>query len=238
MINFDFKYITSVTIRKVEALLHFITDFGWIAVVAVIFAESGLMVGFFLPGDSLLFVSGTLVQQEIFNVNIWLFIACLYIAAVCGNSSGYLIGRKFGRKLFNRPNSRFLRQEYLREAEKFYEKNGPKAIVIAMFVPVVRAFSPVVAGIAHMPYKRFITYNMSGAAIWIGSFTLLGYFAGGLIKQLGINVEVAALIVIVLSTLPGLMHVLREPEKRAKLVHYSKRIVKRKKTTSTSKSGE
>ncbi len=214
---------------KVEALLHLITEFGWIAVVAVIFAESGLMVGFFLPGDSLLFISGTLVQQQIFNVNIGLFVACLYIAAVCGNSLGYLIGRKFGRKLFNRPNARFLRKEYLEEAEKFYEKNGPKATVIAMFVPVVRAFSPVVAGIAHMPYKKFVAYNLGGAAVWVGGFTLLGYFAGGLIKQLGINVEVAALIVIFLSLLPGIVHLLREPEKRAKIIHHTKQIVRRNK---------
>ncbi len=208
-----------------EALLHFITHFGWLAVLAVIFAESGLMVGFFLPGDSLLFVSGTLVQRDIFKVDIWVFVICLFLAAVIGNSLGYGIGKKFGRKLFTRPDSRFFRHEYLVQAEKFYEKNGSKAIMIAMFVPIVRAFSPVVAGIAHMPYRKFITFNLIGAAIWISTFTLLGYYAGNIIEQLGINVEIAALVVIFLSLLPGIIHVLQQPEYRQKAKAQAKRII-------------
>lgn len=211
-----------------EGLLHFITQFGWLAVVLVIFAESGLMVGFFLPGDSLLFVAGTLVQQGVFSVNIWLFITCLFLAAVSGNSLGYLIGRKYGRKLFSRPNNRFFRIEFLVEAEKFYKKNGPKAVIIAMFVPVIRAFSGVAAGIAHMPFKRFITYNITGAAIWVGGFVLLGYFAGGVIEQLGINVELAVLIVIFLSFLPIIIHTLRRPEYRSQIAHQALKIIRRK----------
>ncbi len=212
-----------------EALLHFITDWGWLAVVLVIFAESGLMVGFFLPGDSLLFVAGTLVQQGIFHINIFLFAALLFLAAVTGNSLGYVIGRKFGRKLFQNPNNRFFRQEFLEQAEVFYEKNGPKAVVLAMFVPIIRAFSPVVAGIAHMQYRTFVTFNLIGAAIWTIGFSMLGYFAGGLIERLGINIEIAALIVIFLSTLPGVIHILKEPENRAKIKHHAKRIVTRRK---------
>ncbi len=203
--------------KSVEALLHLITHFGWLAVLAVIFAESGLMVGFFLPGDSLLFISGTLVERGIFKVDIWAFIICLFIAAVLGNSLGYAIGKKFGRKLFTRPDSRFFRHEYLMQAEKFYEKNGSKTIILAMFVPIVRAFSPVVAGIAHMPYRKFITFNIIGAALWIGIFTLLGYYAGNIIEKLGINIELAALIVIFLSLLPGIIHVLQQPEYRTKI---------------------
>lgn len=191
------------------------------------------MVGFFLPGDSLLFVSGTLVQQGIFTINIWVFVACLFIAGASGNSLGYYLGKRFGRKLFSRPNSRFFRKEYLAEAEKFYEKNGPKAIVIAMFVPVVRAFSPVVAGIAHMPYKKFIAYNLTGVTLWVGGFTLLGYFAGGVIEKLGINIELTVVAVILLSSLPGIVHVLREPTYRAHIAHHARRITKRKKTDST-----
>lgn len=213
-----------------EALLHLITSWGWIAVVLVIFAESGLMVGFFLPGDSLIFVAGTLVQQGIFTINIYLFAALLFSAAVIGNSTGYMIGRKFGRKLFQKPGSRIFRPEYLEQAEKFYEANGPKAVVLAMFVPVVRAFSPVVAGIAHMPYRTFVTFNVIGALIWTGGFVFLGYFAGGIIEQLGINIEVAALIVIILSTLPGVAHVLKEPENRAKIKHHAKRFMSRGKS--------
>lgn len=212
-----------------EALLHLITSWGWIAVVLVIFAESGLMVGFFLPGDSLLFVAGTLVQQGIFSINIGLFAALLFAAAVIGNTTGYSIGRKFGRRLFSRPNSRFFRQEYLAQAETFYEANGPKAVVLAMFVPVIRAFSPVVAGIAGMPYRTFLTFNLIGAFIWTFGFVMLGYFAGGLITQLGINIEVAALLVIFLSLLPGVAHILKNPENRTKLKHHATRIVKRQK---------
>ena len=209
-------------------LLNAITHIGWIAVLIVIFAESGLMVGFFLPGDSLLFIAGTLVQQGIFHINIFVFVVCLFVAAVAGNSTGYFLGRKFGRKLFNRPNSRFFRQEYLLEAEKFYEKNGSKAIVIAMFVPIVRAFAPVVAGIAHMPFQKFALFNILGAAVWVSSFTLLGYFAGDVIERTGVNIEAAALIVIFLSLLPGIIHLMKEPENRAKLKHHARKIVRRK----------
>lgn len=229
-----FYYSTSAsvaydTIREMEGLLHVITHWGWIAVVLVIFAESGLMVGFFLPGDSLLFIAGTLVHQHVFPINIFAFVALLFVAAVIGNSCGYYIGQKFGRKLFRRPNSRFFRQEYLAQAEKFYETNGSKAVVMAMFVPIIRAFSPVVAGIARMPYRTFLVFNLVGAAIWTGGFTLVGYFAGGIIEKLGINIEVAALIVIFVSLLPGLAHVLKEPENRAKIKHHAKRIATRKK---------
>ena len=212
-----------------EALLEFITHFGWVAVVAVIFAESGLMVGFFLPGDSLLFVSGTLVQQGIFDVNIGVFIACLFLAAVSGNSTGYLIGRKVGRRLFRRPDSRFFRQEYLREAEVFYEKHGPKTIVLAMFVPIVRAFTPVVAGIADMPYQKFVLFNVMGAAIWTSSLTLLGYFAGDLIHRMGINIEVAVIVIILLSLLPGIVHLLQDPNRRQAVKHRVRSTIRRKK---------
>ena len=210
-----------------EGLLNLITGFGWLAVLIVIFAESGLMVGFFLPGDSLLFIAGTLVQQQIFHINIYLFVALLFVAAVAGNSTGYYLGTKFGRRLFRKPDSRFFRQEFLEQAEKFYEKNGSKAIVLAMFVPIVRAFSPVVAGIAHMPYRVFVTFNVIGAFIWTSIFTLLGYFAGNVIEQLGINIEVAALIIIFLSLLPGVAHVLSEPENRAKIKHHAKKQLNR-----------
>lgn len=216
-------------IEAVEALLHLITNYGWMAVLAVIFAESGLMVGFFLPGDSLLFVSGTLVNQGIFTINIFLFVALLWLAAVIGNSTGYYIGRKFGRKLFLSDGNRFFRPELLLQAEEFYEKHGSKTIIIAMFVPIVRAFAPVVAGIAKMPYQRFLAFNIGGAFVWTASFTFLGYAAGDVIKQLGINIEVAALIIIFLSLLPGIVHVLSKPENRAKVKAHALRVLLRKK---------
>lgn len=202
-----------------EALLEFITHFGPYAVAAVIFAETGLMVGFFLPGDSLLFTAGFLVQQQVFSIDINLFALLLFMASVAGNSTGYLFGHRVGRRLFRREDSRFFRQEYLRRAEEFYEKHGSKTIILAMFVPIVRTFTPIVAGISHMNYRKFLLYNVIGAAIWIGSFTYLGYYAGSYIRAAGINIEVAALIIIALSLMPGVIHVLKEPERRAAVRH-------------------
>jgi len=203
-----------------EALLEFITHFGPYAVAAVIFAETGLMVGFFLPGDSLLFTAGFLVQQEIFAVNIHLFVAMLFVASVIGNSTGYLFGHRVGRRLFKREDSRFFRQEYLQKAEDFYEKHGSKTIILAMFVPIIRTFTPIVAGISSMNYQKFLLFNVIGAVIWTGGFTYLGYFAGSYIKAAGINIEVAALIIITLSLLPGIIHVLKEPEHRTRIKHH------------------
>lgn len=202
-----------------EALLQFITHFGPYAVAAVIFAETGLMVGFFLPGDSLLFTAGFLVQQQVFAINIHLFVALLFIASVLGNSTGYFFGHRVGRKLFRREDSRFFRQEYLLRAEEFYEKHGSKTIILAMFVPIVRTFTPIVAGISSMNYQKFLMFNVIGAALWTGSFTYLGYFAGSYIRAAGINIEAAALIIIALSLLPGVIHVLKEPERRASIGH-------------------
>lgn len=210
-----------------EALLHAILQFGWIAVVLVIFAESGLMVGFFLPGDSLLFTAGFLVQQNIFHINIWLLVLFCFIAAVAGNSLGYFIGNKIGPKLFKQEGSRFFRPEYLLQAEEFYKKHGHKTIVLAMFVPVVRAFTPVVAGIAKMEYRTFVTFNILGAALWTGIFLLLGFYAGDFLKKAGINIEVAALLIIFLSILPGIIHVIKQPEHRAKLRARVKRALPR-----------
>lgn len=210
-----------------EALLEFITHFGPYAVAAVIFAETGLMVGFFLPGDSLLFTAGFLVQQQIFDINIHAFVLLLFCASILGNNTGYLFGHRVGRKLFKREDSRFFRQEYLQKAEEFYEKHGSKTIILAMFVPIVRTFTPIVAGISGMNYRRFLLFNLIGATIWIGGFTYLGYFAGSYIKAAGINIEVAALIIIALSLLPGVIHVLKEPEQRARIKHHVSKAHKR-----------
>lgn len=212
---------------EMEALLEFITHFGPYAVAAVIFAETGLMVGFFLPGDSLLFTAGFLVQQELFAINIHLFVAMLFVASIVGNSTGYLFGHRVGRRLFKREDSRFFRREYLQKAEDFYEKHGSKTIILAMFVPVVRTFTPIVAGISGMNYQRFLLFNVIGAAIWTGGFTYLGYFAGSYIKAAGINIEAAALIIIALSLLPGVIHVLKQPERRARIKHHVRTVHKR-----------
>lgn len=187
------------------------------------------MVGFFLPGDSLLFITGTLLQSGVFNIPLYIILPILFLATVLGNTTGYLIGKRLGRKLFERPNSRLFKKEYLIMAEKFYEKNGTKTIVLAMFIPIIRAFAAVVAGIANMPYRIFITFNTLGAFIWVTTFVLLGFYAGKVIEALGINIELAALIIIFISLLPGFIHVLGQEENRRKIAtHVKKRVPRRK----------
>ncbi len=209
-----------------EALLNAITGLGIFAVLFVIYAESGLLIGFLFPGDSLLFTSGFLVQQGIFHINIHLFAFLLFIAAALGESTGYFFGKKVGRKLFERENSRFFRKENLVRTEAFYEKHGPIAIVLACFVPIIRTFVPIVAGVSKMSYRQFVPYNIIGALTWTASFTYLGFFAGKVLKQMGINVEIAALIIIFLSISPMLWHALKEPARRKALWDGTKREVR------------
>ena len=203
-----------------EVLLNFITGLGVLAVLFVIYAESGLLIGFLFPGDSLLFTAGFLVQQSIGSfgaISIHLFAFLLFLCALLGQQTGYLFGKKVGRKLFDRPNSRFFRKENLVRTEAFYEKYGPIAIVLACFVPIIRTFVPIVAGVSKMTYRQFLPYNIIGAFLWTYSFTYLGYYAGKVLHDMGINVEVAALIIIFLSISPMLWHTLHTKEKRANL---------------------
>ena len=209
-----------------EVLLNFITGLGVIAVLFVIYAESGLLIGFLFPGDSLLFTAGFLVQQGIGsfgNISIHLFAFLLFLCALLGQQTGYFFGKKVGRKLFERPNSRFFRKENLVRTEQFYEKYGPLAIVLACFVPIVRTFVPIVAGVSKMTYRQFLPFNIAGAFLWTYSFTYLGYYAGKVLHDIGINVEIAALIIIFLSISPMLWHALHTKEKRANLWAGTKR---------------
>ena len=179
-ILFTFGAIGYLTIEHygLEALITLVSVPG---IAAIIFAESGLLIGFFLPGDSLLFTAGFLVQTGIIKFNIHLLVAILFIAAVLGDNVGYSFGRKFGRKLFERKNSVLFHSENLQRAEAFYQKHGPKTIVIARFVPVVRTFAPIVAGISHMHYRTFVIYNMVGGFLWAVGLTYFGYLAGNVI---------------------------------------------------------
>lgn len=210
---------------KVEAILEFITHLGWMAVLATIFAESGLLIGFFLPGDSLLFTAGFLVHQDIFKINIHIFVLLLFIAAVSGDSVGYAFGHKVGRKLFSRENTRFFRKENLERAEAFYKKHGAKTIVIARFVPIVRTFAPIVAGSSKMPYRTFLIFNIIGGALWTASFTYLGYFAGKLLIDQGVNVEYVALIIIGVSVIPVAYHLVSGKGRRQQLIEGTKREI-------------
>lgn len=208
-----------------EAILEFITHLGWLAVIATIFAESGLLIGFFLPGDSLLFTAGFLVHQDIFHINLHVFVLLLFLAAVFGDSVGYAFGKKVGRKLFERENTRFFRKENLVRAEEFYERHGAKTIVIARFVPIVRTFAPIVAGASKMPYRTFLSFNIIGGALWTASFTYLGYFAGKLLIDAGVNVELVALAIIALSIAPIAYHALSDRDRRLKLIEGTKREI-------------
>jgi membrane-associated protein len=209
-----------------EGLIHFITGLGWLAVLAVIYAESGLLIGFFLPGDSLLFTAGFLVQQGIFQINIHVFVLLLFVAASLGQSTGYLFGKKVGRKLFDRENTRFFRKENLVRAELFYEKYGPVTIILACFIPFVRTFVPIVAGISKMKYREFVIYNIFGAAVWTSSFTYLDFYAGKVLSDLSVNVEIAALIIIALSISPMIIHLVKDQSRRMALIEGTKREIK------------
>ena len=183
-----------------SSLIPFIQAAGYIGIFAIIFAETGLLVGFFFPGDTLLFAAGVLASQGFFNIWIVLVLAC--VAAVTGDSVGYWIGRKLGPKLFVREDSRFFKRHYVVRAQHFYEKYGKKTIFLARYVPVVRTFAPVVAGVGEMKYKIFFLYNVFGGIIWCLSVGLLGYFLGAKISNIDAYILPIIAVIFVLSFLP------------------------------------
>ena len=200
-----------------ESFIHLITSFGVLAILLVVFAESGLLIGFILPGDSLLFTSGYMVQQTILHIDIHIFAILVFIAAVLGDSVGYSFGHKVGRKLFEKENSRFFKKKYLEQTEEFYDKHGSVTIVLARFVPIVRTFAPIVAGAGKMHYKTFLIFNLIGGFLWSSLFIYLGFHAGEFLTKAGINIEVTALIIIFLSVSPMIIHALKKPSFRATL---------------------
>lgn len=183
---------------------------GILVVAGVIFAESGLMIGFFLPGDSLLFTAGFLASQGFVNVHLLAFVC--FVAAVLGDSVGYAFGNKVGPQLMKRPDGKIFKKRYIAEAEKFFEEHGKKTIILARFVPIVRTFAPIVAGVGSMNYKTFISYNVIGGALWTLGITYLGYFLGGFIPES--MLEPAVILVVIISLLPGVHHFLKEEENR------------------------
>lgn len=191
-----------------EGLKHLIETGGLLLLFGIVFAETGLLVGFFLPGDSLLFIAGFVAATTPY-LNPATMIPLLCIAAIAGDSVGYLIGRKMGPLLFNKPDSRLFKRAHLERAHAFYEKHGPKTIVLARFVPIVRTFAPTVAGAAGMDYKQFLAYNVVGGILWITSMTLMGYFLGN-IPVVQKNLEKAVLLVVFLSILPMVIHAVQE----------------------------
>jgi membrane-associated protein len=186
-----------------------ISTFGMIGILAVVFAESGLLIGFFLPGDSLLFTTGlpvaggTYLQQPL-----WLVCLLVSIAAVAGDQAGYLFGRRFGPSLFRRPDSRLFKQENLTKAQNFFETYGARSIVLARFVPIVRTFTPIVAGASRMRYRTFLIYNVAGGTLWGCGVTIAGYFLGQ-IPFVKSNIELILIGIVAVSLIPVGIELLR-----------------------------
>ena len=174
---------------------------GTIGLFLVIFAESGLLIGFFLPGDSLLFTAGLLASSDRFGLNIWVILPGCFLAAVLGDQVGYAFGNRVGPALFRRDESRFFKRAYVEKAQSYFDRYGAKTIVLARFVPIVRTFAPIVAGVGSMQYRTFLTYNVVGGLLWAVGVTLLGYALGG-VDWVEHNFEKAILAIIFLSLLP------------------------------------
>ena len=199
---------------------------GLIGLFLVIFAESGIMIGFFLPGDSLLFTAGLLTTGVVLKEgndpfvfaggHVWLVALGCAIAAVAGDQVGYVFGQKVGPSLFRRPESRLFKPEYVMKAELFFEKHGAKAIILARFVPVVRTFTPIVAGTSNMHYRTFVKYNVIGGVVWAVGFVMMGYWLGSAFPSIGKNIELVVVIIVVFSLIPIGIEVWRH-RRKAKL---------------------
>ncbi len=187
---------------------HIIESGGLILIGLIVFAESGLLIGFFLPGDTLLFTAGFFAAQG--KLSLALLLLVVVIAAIVGDNVGYSIGKRFGPRLFKKKDSLFFRQEYLHRSEAFYKKHGGKTIVIARFVPVVRTFAPIVAGIGNMPRRRFLFFNIFGGLIWGVGVTMLGYWLGSHIPNIDKYLLPVILIAMFVSFGPTIYHLIKD----------------------------
>ncbi len=207
-------------------LEHILTSIGYVGIFAIIFAESGLLIGFFLPGDSLLFTAGFLASRGFFNIQILLVI--IFLAACLGDSVGYGFGRRVGRKLFNKTDSVFFHKENLLKAEEFYEKHGKLTIILARFLPVVRTFAPIVAGMGKMEYRVFLAYNLVGGLVWGVGLTALGYFLGSKISDIDKYLLPIVLFILFISIAPSAYHLLKDENNRRQILNYFKQLFKNK----------
>ena len=184
-----------------ENLIGLFGAFAILGVCAIVFIETGLLVGFFLPGDSLLFTAGLLMATGVIQTPIWIAAPLIGLAAFIGDQVGYQIGKASGPRIFKRPDSRFFRQEYVDKTHEYFERFGGRTIIIARFIPIVRTFAPVVAGVAKMPYRTFVTYNVVGALLWGVGVTLLGYWLGGF-EFVQNYIEPILIAIVVISAIP------------------------------------
>lgn len=202
---------------------HIVQSGGLLLIAIIIFLESGMMVGFFLPGDTLLFSAGILAAAG--HLPIVATIAVIALSAIAGDNTGYHIGRKLGPRLFRKEDGIIFRKDLILKAEKFYEKYGTKTMLIAHFIPVVRSFVPVAAGAGKMDYKQFVVFDAIGDTVWAASITLLGYFVGSRIPGVQKYVEPILLIIILATLLPTIYHALKDPKIRARLNARFNRII-------------
>lgn len=190
-----------------DGLANLIKAVGLIGIFGIVFAESGLLIGFFLPGDSLLFTAGFLASQGFFNV--FVLAILVFIAAVTGDSVGYSFGKRLGPKLFKKDDSMFFKKSHLLKAQAFYEKHGAKTIVLARFTPIVRTFAPIVAGAGSMHYRTFITYNVLGGFFWSFSMTFAGFFLGSVIPDVDKYMLPIIAAIIIVSFIPTVVEVIK-----------------------------
>jgi membrane-associated protein len=199
-------------------IIEFLTGKGilltYFGLAFIVFAETGLAAGFFLPGDSLLVVAGLFASTG--KLNVFVLLVSLFIAAVVGDAVGYLTGAKLGPRIFSRQKSLLFKPSHLLKAQAFYEKYGGKTIIIARFVPIVRTFAPIVAGAAKMPYRQFVSFNVLGGLLWVFSMILAGYFLGRVIPNLDEHIEWVVIIVVALSLMPPLIEYLKARREKAR----------------------
>ncbi|MFG3684970.1 DedA family protein [Micromonospora sp. NPDC047740] len=194
-----------------------ISTFGLIGILAIVFAESGLLIGFFLPGDSLLFTAGLLVADgRYLHQPLWLLCLLVAVAAIAGDQVGYLFGKRVGPSLFRRPNSRLFKQENVQRANEFFARYGARSIVLARFVPIVRTFTPIIAGVSRMHYRTFLIFNVIGGTLWGVGVTVLGYFLGQ-IAFVRSNIEIILIGIVVVSVLPIGIQLLRSHRRAAQV---------------------
>lgn len=195
---------------------YLIPTFGLIGILVIVFAESGLLIGFFLPGDSLLFTAGLLVATDQYlHYPLWLVCTLIVISAVLGDQAGYLFGRKVGPSLFRRPDSKLFKQENVQKAHEFFEKHGPKSLVLARFVPIVRTFTPIIAGVSEMRYRSFLTFNVIGGVLWGAGVTLLGAVLGqfAVVRD---NIDAILILIVLISVTPIAIEYLRARRKKSR----------------------
>jgi membrane-associated protein len=199
----------------IQKTLEGFGNLGFWIVVAIIFAECGLLIGFFLPGDSLLFIAGLLIANGTISINIGLACAILFLAALIGNITGYWIGYKAGPPLFNKPDSKIFKEEYVERTHQFFNRYGARAIVLARFVPIVRTFITAVAGVGKMDFKRYLVFSAIGAFLWAVGVTVAGYFLGN-IEFVKKNIELILILVVFVSVIPLIFEYVRHRRERAK----------------------